>query len=88
VFFPQKKKGCKPKFTSFWRGPFNILGKLLSGDLIFRLGLLVPEPWAKSSTFTISDPTPGLMSSTTSSLSISTGSRKIRSPERYGDFVY
>jgi hypothetical protein len=44
----------------------------LSGDLIFRLGLLVPEPWAKSSTFTISDPTSGLMSSTTSSLSIST----------------
>ena len=29
VFFPQKKKGCTPKFTSFWRGPFNILGKLL-----------------------------------------------------------
>jgi hypothetical protein len=28
VFFPQKKKGCTPKFTSFWRGPFNILGKL------------------------------------------------------------
>ena len=28
VFFLQKKKGCTPKFTSFWRGPFNILGKL------------------------------------------------------------
>jgi hypothetical protein len=28
VFFPQKKKGCTLKFTSFWRGPFNILGKL------------------------------------------------------------
>jgi hypothetical protein len=28
VFFPQKKKRCTPKFTSFWRGPFNILEKL------------------------------------------------------------
>ena len=24
VYFPQKKKGTSPKFTSFWRGPFEV----------------------------------------------------------------
>ncbi|CAC5412257.1 unnamed protein product [Mytilus coruscus] len=28
VYFPQKKKGCTPKFTSFWRGPCQILRKV------------------------------------------------------------
>ena len=28
VYFPQKKVGCTPKFTSFWRGPFQITRKL------------------------------------------------------------
>lgn len=27
VYFPQKKVGCTPKFTSFWRGPYNVLTK-------------------------------------------------------------
>ena len=25
VYFPQKKIGCSPKLTSFWRGPFEVL---------------------------------------------------------------
>ena len=25
VYFPQKKVGCSPKLTSFWRGPFEVL---------------------------------------------------------------
>lgn len=28
VYFPQKKKGCTPKFTSLWRGPFHIIRKV------------------------------------------------------------
>lgn len=28
VYFPQRKVGCSPKFTSYWRGPFKILTKL------------------------------------------------------------
>lgn len=27
VYFPQKKIGCSPKLTSFWRGPFEVLEK-------------------------------------------------------------
>lgn len=25
VYFPQRKVGCSPKLTSFWRGPFDVL---------------------------------------------------------------
>ena len=28
VYCPQKKVACTPKFTSYWRGPFQITGKL------------------------------------------------------------
>ena len=28
VYFPQKKTGCTPKFTSFWRGPFQVTRKV------------------------------------------------------------
>lgn len=28
VYFTQRKVGCSPKFTSYWRGPFKILTKL------------------------------------------------------------
>lgn len=28
VYFLQRKVGCSPKFTSYWRGPFKILTKL------------------------------------------------------------
>ena len=28
VYFPQRKIGCSPKLTSYWRGPFVVTGKL------------------------------------------------------------
>ena len=28
VYFPQRKAGCTPKLTSFWRGPFEIKRKV------------------------------------------------------------
>lgn len=28
VYFPQRKTGCSPKLTSYWRGPFQVLAKI------------------------------------------------------------
>jgi hypothetical protein len=28
VYFPQRKAGYSPKFTSYWRGPFNVVAKI------------------------------------------------------------
>ena len=28
VYFPQRKAGCSPKFTSYWRGPFKVVAKI------------------------------------------------------------
>ena len=28
VYFPQRKSGCSPKLTSYWRGPFRVLAKV------------------------------------------------------------
>ncbi|XP_062592958.1 uncharacterized protein K02A2.6-like [Saccostrea cucullata] len=28
VYFPQRKTGCSPKLTSYWRGPFKVLAKV------------------------------------------------------------
>lgn len=35
VYFPIKKPGTSSKFTSFWRGPYNITGKL--SDVLYRI---------------------------------------------------
>ncbi|CAG2245955.1 unnamed protein product [Mytilus edulis] len=35
IFFPQKKIGCSPKLTSFWRGPFTILRKM--SDVLYEV---------------------------------------------------
>ena len=28
VYFPQRKTGCSPKLTSYWRGPFQVVAKV------------------------------------------------------------
>lgn len=35
VFFPQRKVGHSPKFTSYWRGPYTIVGK--KSDLLYEV---------------------------------------------------
>ena len=35
VYFPVKKVGMSAKFTSFWRGPFKITGKL--SDIVYKV---------------------------------------------------
>jgi hypothetical protein len=119
VFFPQKKKGCTPKFTSFWRGPFNILGKL--SEVLYevdcgrknepqiihsdRLKRKVKQKLRGESERdtdlveidreeVVEDIRPEVGSEIVNVEDLAHGSgtsrprRKIRSPERYGDFVY
>ena len=119
VFFPQKKKGCTPKFTSFWRGPFSILGKL--SEVLYevdcgrnnepqiihcdRLKRKVKQrlrgeserdtdPVEIDREEVVEDirPDVGLEIVNVEDLAKGAGTsrprRKIRSPERYGDFVY
>ena len=35
VFFPQRKAGHSPKFTSFWRGPYTVVDK--KSDLLYEV---------------------------------------------------
>lgn len=35
VFFPQRKASHSPKFTSYWRGPYTIVGK--KSDLLYEV---------------------------------------------------
>jgi transposase InsO family protein len=35
VYFPVKKVGCSSKFTSFWRGPFEIVEKI--SDVLYKV---------------------------------------------------
>lgn len=35
VFFPIRKAGQSPKFTSYWRGPYKVLSKLT--DLTYKV---------------------------------------------------
>lgn len=119
VFFPQKKKGCTPKFTSFWRGPFNILGKL--SEVLYevdcgrnnepqiihcdRLKRKVKQrlrgeserdtdPVEIDREEVVEDIRPDVGSEIVNVEDLAQGSgtsrlrRKIRSSERYGDFVY
>lgn len=119
VFFPQKKKGCTPKFTSFWRGPFNILGKL--SEVLYevdcgrnnepqiihcdRLKRKVKQrlrgeserdtdPVEIDREDVVEDIRPDVGSEIVNVEDLAQGSgtsrprRKIKSSERYGDFVY
>ena len=35
VLFPVRRVGCTPKFTFYWRGPYQILGKL--SDCLYKV---------------------------------------------------
>ena len=35
VYFPVRQSGTSSKLTSFWRGPFSIIGKL--SDVLYKV---------------------------------------------------
>ena len=38
IYFPTRKPGCSPKFTSYWRGPFQVLKKYTDWTYLVNCG--------------------------------------------------